>query len=67
MPNISPDTSEIDRSAAAPLKVVINKRNFVALEGNNKGKGCFGVSCVPNGSGIIRVGDIINVKRWVEI
>jgi hypothetical protein len=62
VPNTDQDTGEVDPSL---LKVLINRRNNVALEGNAKAKGCLGVNCFPNGRGVIRVGDEVRVEKWL--
>jgi uncharacterized protein YcbX len=62
VPNTDQDTGEVDPSL---LKVLIDRTNNVALEGNAKAKGCLGVNCFPNGRGVIRVGDAVRVKKWL--
>jgi hypothetical protein len=62
VPNTDQDTGEVDPSL---LKVLLNRRNNVALEGNAKAKGCLGVNCFPNGRGVIRVGDEVRVEKWL--
>jgi uncharacterized protein YcbX len=67
MPNVDQDTGEVDRSPAAPLKVLLSKRTNVALEGNAKANACMGVNGLSDGTGAIRIGDAVRVKKWIHV
>jgi uncharacterized protein YcbX len=67
VPSVDQDTGEVDKSSSYPLKVLLNRRNNVALEGNTQAKGCLGANCVPDGEGIIRIGDVVRVKKWLSV
>jgi hypothetical protein len=51
---------------AVPNKVLNGFRTGIALEKNLFHKACFGVNGVPAGSGVIRVGDRMQVTAWYD-
>jgi uncharacterized protein YcbX len=59
LPNTDPDTAQLD--GAVPSKVLMGYRTGIALEKGLFGKACWGVNGVPEGSGVIRVGDRVRV------
>nr|GAT59841.1 predicted protein [Mycena chlorophos] len=54
LPNVSPDTGV--RDAAVPFKVIMK---FRRVDAEHKMKPCVGVNAVPQGEGIVRVGDVV--------
>ncbi|KAF8832747.1 hypothetical protein HHX47_DHR1001458 [Lentinula edodes] len=61
LPNVCPDTGVRDK--AVPYKVLMKFR--IGLDPQNKMKPCVGCNGVPLGSGIIQVGDSVNVRRII--
>lgn len=59
LPNVHPKTGE--RDAAVPYKVIIKYGNASDIK-----KPIFGTYAVPEGDGVIRVGDKLRVRKWVE-
>ena len=52
------------RDAVVPFKVLSKFRAFVPdFEKSGPGKPCFGRNAVPDGRGVVRVGDAVRVLR----
>jgi uncharacterized protein YcbX len=60
LPNVDPSTGVRDK--AVPYKVLMKFRR--GKDPVRPGKACFGCNGVPEGSGVIRVGDFVHVKEW---
>ena len=61
LPNVDSKTGE--RDPAVPLKVIVKYGNVNEKKNN---KPLFGVYAVPKGKGVVRVGDGVRVRKWVE-
>ncbi|KAJ4470815.1 hypothetical protein J3R30DRAFT_3300001 [Lentinula aciculospora] len=61
LPNVCPDTGVRDK--AVPYKVLMKFR--IGMDPQNKMKPCVGCNGVPLGSGMIKVGDSVNVRRII--
>lgn len=59
LPNVDSQTGE--RDAAVPYKVIIKYGNADSAK-----KPMFGTYAVPEGSGVVRVGDKVRVTKWIE-
>ena len=59
LPNVDPTTGE--RDAAVPHKLMFKYGNT-----NQANKAIFGTYGVPEGDGIVRMGDRLKVRQWVE-
>ncbi|KIP10154.1 hypothetical protein PHLGIDRAFT_66205 [Phlebiopsis gigantea 11061_1 CR5-6] len=62
LPNVDPSTGI--RDAAVPYKVIMKFRTGV--DPSNANKPCFGSNGVPGGNGVVRVGDHIAIRGWVQ-
>ena len=61
LPTVDPKTGI--RDAAVPYKVLMKFRT--GIDPANMNKPCFGVNGVPEGCGVVRVGDLIKVLELV--
>ncbi|KAF9011098.1 MOSC N-terminal beta barrel domain-containing protein [Cyathus striatus] len=61
LPNVSPETGERDK--AVPYKVIMKFRT--GIDEVQKLKPCVGCNGVPMGSGVVRVGDAVRVKKMI--
>ncbi|TFK41978.1 MOSC N-terminal beta barrel domain-containing protein [Crucibulum laeve] len=61
LPNVSPETGERDK--AVPFKVLMKFRTGV--DPMQKMKPCVGCNGVPDGDGVVRVGDVVFVKKMI--
>ncbi|KAJ3971530.1 hypothetical protein EV361DRAFT_777272, partial [Lentinula raphanica] len=61
LPNVCPDSGTRDK--AVPYKVLMKFR--IGLDPKNKMKPCVGCNGVPLGSGMIKVGDRVIVRRVI--
>lgn len=61
LPNVDVQTGV--RDAAVPYKVIMKIRSGV--DALDLSKPCFGCNGVPQGEGVIRVGDLVTVDEWV--
>lgn len=61
LPNVSPETGIRDK--AVPFKVMMKHR--IGVDPLAKLKPCMGVNAAPKGSGVYRVGDWVDVRRFV--
>ncbi|KAL1739357.1 hypothetical protein HDZ31DRAFT_49518, partial [Schizophyllum fasciatum] len=62
LPNVSPETGERDK--AVPYKVLLKFRT--GLHPKLKMKPCVGCNGVPQGEGVVSVGDVVWVRRMVR-
>ncbi|KAL5494819.1 hypothetical protein ACEPAI_281 [Sanghuangporus weigelae] len=62
LPNVDPETGVRDK--AVPYKVLMQFRT--GLNPQRPGKSCFGCNGVPDGRGVIRVGDSITVVKIIQ-
>ena len=60
LPNVDPSTGVRDK--AVPYKVLMKFRR--GKDPDRPGKACFGCNGVPEGCGVIRVGDFVHVREW---
>lgn len=62
LPNVSPETGERDQ--AVPYKVLMKFRT--GLDPTQKMKPCVGCNAVPRGSGVVKVGDSLHIKKMID-
>lgn len=62
LPNVDPETGLRDK--AVPYKVLMKFRT--GLNPQRPGKSCFGCNGVPDGRGVIRVGDSVTVVKMLQ-
>ncbi|KAF8913229.1 hypothetical protein CPB84DRAFT_1820649 [Gymnopilus junonius] len=62
LPNVSPETGVRDQ--AVPYKVLMKFRT--GLDPTAKMKPCVGCNAVPNGSGVVSVGDRVYIKKMID-
>ncbi|KAI0036616.1 MOSC N-terminal beta barrel domain-containing protein [Vararia minispora EC-137] len=63
LPNVDPRTGQ--RNMSVPSKPLGKFRK--GLDPANLDYSCFGCNAVPQGSGVLRVGDIVSVKQWADV
>jgi hypothetical protein len=62
LPNVHPETGIRDK--AVPFKVLMK---FRTIDPRMKMKACMGVNGVPTGSGVVKVGDRVHVKKLLSV
>lgn len=61
LPNVHPETGEADK--AVPYKVLMKFRT--GLDPVQKMKPCVGCNAVPAAEGVVKIGDVVFVKKMV--